>query len=146
MKKIMIVLGLALLPSIAGAISTSTANGPYIFNPSKVVAQSSVTINLVAMSGTAFTIMDTAAVRMDGADFVLLQSTYAGGVFCCSFESSASSSTATTLKKGCVSAAREPGGTFYEFSFRRWWQNLRVYCASLDTATPAQMIRVLQAR
>lgn len=135
MKKLMMAAVLLLAPAFVAAQT---------FDPSKVVVRSSATANLITLAATGFTIMDTASIRMEGSDFILVQSTYAAGAFCCSFDAAASADLSTA--KGCVAARKDNGGGFYEIAFRRWWQNLQLRCASLDSATAQQVLRVFQSK
>lgn len=110
--------------------------------PDKIVTKSSATVNAVRVSTSAFGVADTPLLA--GSDYVVIQSTYAGGAFCCSDESSATS--AETAGKGCLRAKREAGGGFYEYTVRRWAQNLRVYCKGLDLLNAAFIVNVRQSK
>ena len=136
MKKIAVLVALALCPTLARAQLES-------FIPSKGIDKSSATVVIVAVTSGAFVVTD--APLMSGSDFVVVQSTYAGGAFCCSNESDATSGN-TAGAKGCTRAKKDAGGGFWEMAYRRWWQNLRVYCKSLDANSPNMVLHVRQSK
>jgi hypothetical protein len=141
MKKIFPAILVVLLPSLVAAQVSST-----YFDPSKSVMRSSATVFTVIISTGHFTLVESAATRMVGSDYIMIQSTYGNGPFCCSFESDASAQVTADGGKGCIAARRDPGGTYYSIEFRRWWQNLKAYCLGLDPLPLNQAVRVLQSK
>lgn len=146
MRKTLIVLSML---ALAGAARAQTE----AYSPDKEVAKSSGTVRVVSVSSQTFTLIETSTnvpsayssfVLLPGSDYAILQSTHAGGSFCCSFEADASTSI-TPGAKGCLQAKKESGGGFYEFEVRRWWQNLRLYCISMRTDTAA-ILRIGQTK
>lgn len=126
---------------VAAAIPASAQ--PYLAPAGQFLDRSSGTVVQVTVSSAVFAQVDTP--QMDGSAYVLIQSTDGTGVFGCSYESTASSTTNFSTNRGFVKAKREPGGGFYELEFRRWFQNLAVYCTSLR-ATANVALHVFQGR
>jgi hypothetical protein len=134
-------LTLALLSALALAVPAAAQTESYVSD--KEVFKSSAPIVRVASSISEFTLAD--APLLAGSDYVIIQSTYAGGRFAYSFEAGASTVSAAGAR-GALFATKEPGGTFWEARIRRWHQNLRVYALFLDTANSSPVLNVLQAK
>ncbi len=86
----------------------------------------------------------TSITGVAGSHLIVVQSTAADAGFCCSFEVGAVTTTVAGTK-GCVQAKKDAGGGFYEYSFKRWAQNLTLRCQSFKTDVAA-VVRVLQGR
>lgn len=135
----------ALLGFLSAAVLTISANAQTeAFLGDKDIAKSSGTVRIVVISSSAFTLLETSTnvaaayggfVLLPGSDHAVLQSTHAGGQFCCSFEADGSTSIVSGAK-GCLQAEKENGGGFYKMEVKRWWQNLRLYCLSLANNAP----------
>jgi len=123
MRKLLLTCAVLLaLPALA------VAQAPGVYQNSRVVVRSSVTIETVLVSSYTMTAVETN--KMSGAFISEVQNLDASNDVCCSFSAAASTVTASAQGQGCRRVAKDLG----TWVIQKWWQNLSLYCQTLNTS------------